>query len=46
MKAITWVLFLSVAVLSGCASIQSAGEVTQGRQAFLIGNNEAALSYF
>ena len=46
MKAITWALFLSVAILSGCASIQSAGEVTQGRQAFLIGNNEAALSYF
>ncbi len=46
MKAITLVMFLSVAVLSGCASIQSAGEVTQGRQAFLIGNNEAALSYF
>jgi tetratricopeptide (TPR) repeat protein len=46
MNAFSLLVFLHVVVLSGCASIQSAGEVTQGRQAFLIGNNEVALSYF
>jgi tetratricopeptide (TPR) repeat protein len=46
MKAITWVLFLSVAVLSGCAAFQTGSEVLHGRQAFLIGNHEAALAYF
>jgi tetratricopeptide (TPR) repeat protein len=42
MKAITLVVCLSVAVLSGCAG----SEVLHGRQAFLIGNHEAALAYF
>jgi len=46
MKAITLVVFLSVAVLSGCAGFQADSEVLHGRQAFLIGNNEAALGYF
>ena len=46
MKAITWVLFLSGAVLSGCAAFQTGSEVLYGRQAFLIGNHEAALAYF
>jgi tetratricopeptide (TPR) repeat protein len=42
MKAITLVVCLSVAILSGCAG----SEVLHGRQAFLIGNHEAALAYF
>jgi len=46
MKAITLVVFLSVAVLSGCAAFQTGSEVLHGRQAFLIGNHEAALAYF
>ena len=46
MKAITWVVFLSLAVLSGCAAFQTGSEVLHGRQAFLIGNHEAALAYF
>jgi len=46
MKAITLVVFLSVAVLSGCAGFQTGSEVLHGRQAFLIGNHEAALTYF
>jgi tetratricopeptide (TPR) repeat protein len=36
------VLFL----LSACASLQVGSDVTYGRQAFLTGNNEAAVSYF
>jgi tetratricopeptide (TPR) repeat protein len=36
------VLFL----LSACASLQVGTDVNYGRQAFLIGNNEAAVSYF
>jgi tetratricopeptide (TPR) repeat protein len=32
--------------LSGCASFQAATNVEAGRQAFLIGNNEAAHGYF
>ena len=31
---------------TGCATIQSAGELQYGRQALLGGNNEAALGYF
>ncbi|MDP2604086.1 MAG: tetratricopeptide repeat protein [Deltaproteobacteria bacterium] len=46
MKAILLVLFLSVTVLSGCAGFQTGSEVLHGRQAFLIGNHEAALAYF
>jgi tetratricopeptide (TPR) repeat protein len=40
------VLFFSVTVLSGCAGFQTSSEVLYGRQAFLIGNHEAALAYF
>jgi tetratricopeptide (TPR) repeat protein len=47
MKFVNSTALFSLAVyLSACASFQTAGEVTQGRQAFLIGNNEMALSYF
>lgn len=46
MKAITLVVFLSVAVLSGCAGFQTGSEVLHGREAFLIGKNEEALAYF
>jgi tetratricopeptide (TPR) repeat protein len=46
MNAISLLVFLYVFILSGCASMQSAGEISHGRQAFLIGNNDAALSYF
>lgn len=46
MNAFSLLVFVYIFVLSGCASMQSAGEINHGRQAFLIGNNEAALSYF
>ena len=46
MTAIAPLAFWFVVVLSGCAALQSAGDVNHGRQAFLIGNNEAALSFF
>ena len=46
MKTIRLSALLLVVALSGCAAIQSSGDITQGRQAYLIGNNEAALSYF
>jgi tetratricopeptide (TPR) repeat protein len=45
----TWSLrgLISMAVfLFGCTSFQVGTEVNSGRRAFLIGNNEAALSYF
>lgn len=44
--AYSWVLCSLAIYLSACASFQSAGEISQGRQAFLIGNNEAALAHF
>lgn len=40
------VLSCALSLLSGCASLRTGSEVLAGRQAFLIGNNEAALSYF
>jgi tetratricopeptide (TPR) repeat protein len=46
MKVLSLGAFLFAVVFSGCASLQSAGEINHGRQAFLVGNNEAALSYF
>ena len=47
MKSVYSSALFSLAIyLSGCAAIQTGGEVNSGRQAFLIGNNEAALSYF
>jgi tetratricopeptide (TPR) repeat protein len=39
-------LFAIVVFFSGCASFQTATEVSAGRQAFFVGNNEAALAYF
>jgi tetratricopeptide (TPR) repeat protein len=47
MKTIGASVFLSIAIfLSGCTSFQVGSEVNSGRRALLIGNNEAALSYF
>ena len=39
-------LFSLFVFFTGCATIQSAGELQYGRQALLGGNNEAALGYF
>ena len=39
-------LFSLFVFLTGCASVQTGGEVQWGRQALLEGNNEAALGYF
>ena len=39
-------LCLSIVFFSGCAAFQAGTDVDSGRRAFLIGNNEAALSYF
>ncbi|HEY2976074.1 MAG TPA: tetratricopeptide repeat protein [Pyrinomonadaceae bacterium] len=33
-------------LLSACASFQGAGDIAQGRQALIEGNNQAALGYF
>jgi tetratricopeptide (TPR) repeat protein len=47
MKTLGPLVFLSIAIfLSGCTSFQVGSDVNSGRRAFLIGNNEAALSYF
>jgi tetratricopeptide (TPR) repeat protein len=35
-----------VILLSGCATIQTAGQIESGRQALFTGNNQAALGYF
>jgi tetratricopeptide (TPR) repeat protein len=35
-----------VILLSGCATIQTAGQIQQGRQAMFVGNNQLALGYF
>jgi tetratricopeptide (TPR) repeat protein len=39
-------LFSLFVFFTGCATIQSAGDLQYGRQALLGGNNEAALGYF
>jgi tetratricopeptide (TPR) repeat protein len=39
-------LYALILLLSGCASFQAAREVNSGRQAYLIGNNEAAYAHF
>ena len=39
-------LFSLFVFFTGCATIQSAGDLQYGRQALLAGNNEAALGYF
>jgi tetratricopeptide (TPR) repeat protein len=47
MKSIySLVLFSLIGLLSACASVQTGGDVAQGRQALFEGNNQAALSYF
>jgi tetratricopeptide (TPR) repeat protein len=47
MKAFIGSLFFATAIfLFACAALQVAGEFQSGRQALLIGNNEAALAYF
>jgi len=39
-------VFLFSVFLSACAAIRGGGDVDQGRQALLAGNNQAALGYF
>lgn len=39
-------LFSVILLLSGCAGFHAAREVNSGRQAYLIGNNEAAYAHF
>ena len=39
-------LCLSIVFFSGCAAFQAGTDVDSGRRAFLIGNNETALSHF
>jgi len=47
MKVIYFVsVFLFSVFLSACAAIRGGGDVDQGRQALLAGNNQAALGYF
>src|ERR671919_2963656 len=47
MKMRLWLmLFYGSILVSGCVSLQVGTDVEAGRKAFLIGNNEAALSYF
>ena len=43
---ISLALFSLFVFLTGCASLQTGGEVQSGRQALLEGKNEAALGYF
>jgi len=47
MKIIHFLSLLLVSVLlSACAAVRGGGDVDQGRQALLAGNNKAALGYF
>jgi tetratricopeptide (TPR) repeat protein len=47
MKIIHFLSLLLVSVLlSACAAVRGGGDVEQGRQALLAGNNKAALGYF
>ena len=39
-------VFSLVIFLSGCATVQDAGQIESGRQALFKGNNQAALGYF
>ncbi|HUF42760.1 MAG TPA: hypothetical protein VMR20_12425 [Verrucomicrobiae bacterium] len=41
-----WTFASIIILLSGCASFQAATNVSSGRQAYLAGDNEAAVSYF
>jgi tetratricopeptide (TPR) repeat protein len=47
MKGIYSLVVLSLVIfLSGCTTVQSAGQIEQGRQALFEGDNQAALGYF
>lgn len=47
MKQIYSLVVLSLVVLlSGCATVQTYGQIEQGRQAMFVGNNQTALAYF
>jgi tetratricopeptide (TPR) repeat protein len=47
MKGIYSLVVLSLVIcLSGCATIQTAGQIQQGREAMFVGNNQTALAYF
>jgi tetratricopeptide (TPR) repeat protein len=46
MQARSWLGWLCLSFLVGCAAYQVAGQVQSGRQALLINNNEQALAYF
>jgi tetratricopeptide (TPR) repeat protein len=47
MKGTYSLVVLSLVIfLSGCTTIQTAGQIEQGRQALFVGNNQAALGYF
>jgi tetratricopeptide (TPR) repeat protein len=47
MRAIRFLSLLSLVIsVSACAGFQAAREVNSGRQAYLIGNNEAAYAHF
>jgi len=39
-------LFLLVGFVSACATVQTYGQIEQGRQAMFVGNNKTALAYF
>ncbi|HSK31145.1 MAG TPA: hypothetical protein VLA17_14395, partial [Candidatus Limnocylindria bacterium] len=41
-----FLLFVSLIVLSACTNMRVAQDVSYGRQAFLVGNNEVAVGYF
>jgi tetratricopeptide (TPR) repeat protein len=47
MKGTYSLVVLSLVIfLSGCATIQTAGQIDQGRQALFVGKNQVALDYF
>ena len=47
MKVIYSLVVLSLVIfLSGCTTVETAGQIGQGRQALFVGNNQAALGYF
>ena len=47
MKGIYSLAVLALVIfLSGCATIQTAGQIQQGREAMFVGNNQTALAYF
>jgi tetratricopeptide (TPR) repeat protein len=42
----TLVVLSLIILLSGCTTVQTAGQIESGRQALFTGNNQAALGYF